>query len=411
ESSYINIENRSSFIVTGSCSIDGTSNVAVEVASINTTVDCISGAWSVSLDLSSLADGPVTVKVIQASNFTDAVSERTRLFNKYTVAPVITFGSPAESSYINLNNATNFVVSGACYSAGANIAVTGADATAYAICNGSNWTATLTFNGNLEESRTVTATMTDFAGNKADVNRTFSLDTIAPLINITAPAEGAIINSLNQNSFSVSGTCSEDGSNSVIIRQDETVIATVDCLTSLWSATLDVSSFTDGYLAISFSHHDIAGNNTTNHRNFIKNTFITSAVLSGLPEVVSNATELNVTVGGLNVSSYFYKYGDNTLDCTNAADYVGPSSISTLITGDLADDGPKKLCVRGLDIYGNIQPLTGATVYSWLKDSSYVDPDPGTTTGETTGETTTGETTGETTTGETTGDTTTRDTT
>src|SRR5690606_33224192 len=178
EYSYINIDNQSSFLITGSCAIDGAANVRLEAGSLMTNVDCTSGAWYANLNFLSLPDGPITVKAIQTSSFSGAGSEKTRVFNKLTVPPTLVFLSPAENFYININNSSNFVVSGSCSAAGANVIISGADSNVTAVCDGTNWNATLTFSGSFEQTKVITATMSDVAGNEIVTNRSFILDTV-----------------------------------------------------------------------------------------------------------------------------------------------------------------------------------------------------------------------------------------
>lgn len=95
------------------------------------------------------------------------------------------------------------------------------------------------------------------------------------------------------------------------------------------------------------------------------------ASLTGAPSNPSNATTLNVAVGGAGVSSYSYKVGVTaSTDCASSAGYLASVSTSINITASLSAlvDGSVTLCVVGSD-GTNWQAYSSATSYSWVKDT------------------------------------------
>ncbi|MDA8792969.1 cadherin-like domain-containing protein [Bacteriovoracaceae bacterium] len=93
------------------------------------------------------------------------------------------------------------------------------------------------------------------------------------------------------------------------------------------------------------------------------------AELSGAPNEVSTSVNLNITVGGTGITNYSYKYGDNTLDCTDSASYSANRVIATPITDAIVNTN-NKLCVLGLSADLDIQPLTSPTQYEWIYNAN-----------------------------------------
>jgi hypothetical protein len=95
------------------------------------------------------------------------------------------------------------------------------------------------------------------------------------------------------------------------------------------------------------------------------------AEIAGQPALFSNDTTLNVVVSGTDVTHYRYAVVNTTMPCALAV-YGTAIDIATPITGNIGADGAYRLCVRGIDAQGVIQPSGWATRYDWMKDS--VDP-------------------------------------
>lgn len=96
------------------------------------------------------------------------------------------------------------------------------------------------------------------------------------------------------------------------------------------------------------------------------------ATLSGTPSALSNATVLNVDVGGISITQYQYKVGvAASTDCSVGAGYSGWISAATNITNNISGlaDGSIRLCVVGHD-GSNPQSYSSATFYSWVKDTA-----------------------------------------
>src|SRR5690606_15996566 len=93
------------------------------------------------------------------------------------------------------------------------------------------------------------------------------------------------------------------------------------------------------------------------------------ATLSGVPSDLDPDEVLDVTVGGDNITEYYYKVGeDSSINCSSASGYLGPISTSTKITTDISglSDGDVTLCVRGSNGV-DTQLLAEATSATWTK--------------------------------------------
>lgn len=97
----INLDNQSSFAVTGTCSSRNRDVVlTTEPASSTVTATCTNGTWAASLDLQVLADGPITVVASHSNLRTDVVTTQAT-WVKDTLPPAspisLTLSSPSSS--------------------------------------------------------------------------------------------------------------------------------------------------------------------------------------------------------------------------------------------------------------------------------------------------------------------------
>ena len=325
--SYINSSNQNAFTVTGTCSDDGTNNVIVENSSnvVMATVNCSSGVWTANLDFSSgYIEGAQVIETIH----TDAAGNThslTRSFTKSTTLPAIAINAPAVNAYIYDGNRTAFTLSGTCDVTSGAIAITGSSATVNTTCNGTSWTANLTFADGTDATPTVTATITDVAGNTQSATRTFIHDTVNPIIDITSPVAGTYINNTNQATFTISGTCTENASNNIVIEDvTSTVMETVDCSLGVWSASLDFSGYPDGLQVIEAIHTDAAGNTHSETISYNK--------LATLPAIAITAPAVNAYIYDGNRTAFTVS---GTCDVPGAAIAItgGSSTVNTTCDG------------------------------------------------------------------------------
>jgi len=107
-----------------------------------------------------------------------------------------------------------------------------------------------------------------------------------------------------------------------------------------------------------------------------KDTLAPVAIISGVPTSATNLLSLSFTVSAnpiSDISSYKYKIGiDGTVLCNDLTGYsASPIPVATSITADMTSlaDGVYRVCVLGIDAYGNQQPAINATSAFWTKDT------------------------------------------
>ena len=95
-----------------------------------------------------------------------------------------------------------------------------------------------------------------------------------------------------------------------------------------------------------------------------KDTAPPTVILSNLPGGSSADASLNVAVSGGGVTVFQWALLSQPSDCAQAV-YSGFLPVSTRITAAVAGVGARRLCVKGKDAAGNLQPV--ATSHSWTQ--------------------------------------------
>lgn len=165
-----------------------------------------------------------------------------------------------------------------------------------------NWSFPFPNGALTEGANAITVTATDAAANTSTVSAalTITLDTLIPVIAITDPLMGDnLFNAAETPAVTISGTTTD-------VDDDQTVTLSVsDGTTTLpftttvsgnaWTTTVDLSSLSDGALAITADVTDVAGNPATQASHTIaKDIVLPSVVVSGPTEIVTSA--FNVTI-------------------------------------------------------------------------------------------------------------------
>lgn len=304
----INNTNKAAYTVSGTCS-ENTRTVTVSVSGVSATPSCSGNAWSATVDASAVADG--ASRTITA-NHTDAANNAavTASVNvaKDTVAPAV-----AITSYpvINNNNKAAYVVSGTCNEATRTVNVSVGGVTGTPTCSGTTWTSTLDVTSVGDGSVTITANISDAAGNMTNAtSRTVLKDTAIPTVAIsTSP----VVNNANKNAYPVTGTCSDSGE-SVVVNVGATS-ATVTCTLLTWSASLNVSANADtSTLIVTADHTDDAGNSAVQAgTSVVKDTANPTVTIASAPSITNsnknaypvsgtcseNTRTVTVSVGGI----------------------------------------------------------------------------------------------------------------
>ncbi|EQC48159.1 hypothetical protein M899_2647 [Bacteriovorax sp. BSW11_IV] len=230
-------------------------------------------------------------------------------------------------------------------------------------CSSGAWTTTLptdfTFTPG-EGLREVYVWYADENGNIAStaVVATINLDTTSPTSAVTT-LPSTIIDISNQESFTLSGTCSEEGGDVVI---SNSVNATTTCTGGVWNVDLDVSLLPNGTITFDIDLNDEAGNSaSTQTINLTKNTVTPDPALALSDTDSSSTTYSNsLTVNAAITSDTYAKRW-----CLSELQTTKPSDVSTCASSAwvstkptsytfTAGEGTRTLYTWVADIGGNI---------------------------------------------------------
>ena len=239
------------------------------IVETQTPVVDANGDWS--FDAAQLAEGTYTAEATAVDNGGNTSTPANVTFTVDTSAPSVTLDTPADNSILTDNTPT---ISGTA-EVGVTVTVEISDAQGNvvetqtpAVDGSGNWTfdASALADGDY----TVSATATDTAGNSATAGPNgFSVDTAAPVLTVTTPADGA---STNDDTPTIQGTIDDPGATVTVVVLDdqgnaiETLVPTVDA-NGDWS--VDASQLAEGTYAIEVTAADAAGNAS----NTVNNTF------------------------------------------------------------------------------------------------------------------------------------------
>ena len=282
----INEGNKSNYSLRGQCSeATGTINLALTDESnsvIEPAIDPSCGSdhtWSESLDVSSLADGNISVTL----SFTDPAGNTSDVLSKTvvkdTVLPSVTIASTFRDFFSHTDDGENaYVIEGTCSEHNQSVTIQmyetssplnvvtplGGDPLCEESGGQGSWTARLNPHALSDGGITIEVSQRDGAGNEQQASATATKDTQAPTLSITPPP--AINGSTVMATYAVSGACSEEGREITVTLEDaggqEIVPNSVPSCTnsSAWMAVFDVSSLQDGALSVNALHRDVAGN-------------------------------------------------------------------------------------------------------------------------------------------------------
>jgi hypothetical protein len=369
---YANIGNQTSYNIDGVCSYSG-GNVLVTVSTVTKNATCAAdNTWATTLNLSTLStQGTLTIHAIHSGANVPGSADRQII--RDSVAPSVAITTNT-STVVSLSTQNAFSLTGPCLEgSNVNLSITSSGGagtvTDVASCSAGNWLRAVNVSTLPDGILTVSAAISDLAGNSVNQQKNFTKNTVAPTIAIISPTVSDTAMSANYTTQVVSGTCNKNGA-TIALSGDVSGTLTGTCNGTNFSISNLTITGGDGFKAIYATMTDTYGNTAYANTVLNKHISLPTAVLAGVPAATSPQQTLNVTVGGMGVNQYKYKLGDNTLDCTVSGGYGLTTNISTSIGDDLLADGNKKLCVLAIDTYGNMQALAGATAYSWVKDTT-----------------------------------------
>ncbi|KDW72849.1 bacterial Ig-like domain family protein [Escherichia coli 1-392-07_S1_C1] len=281
------------------------------------------GSWSVSVptaDLSNLTASPYTVSASVNDKAGNPATATHGLAGDLTV-PVLTINTVSGDDIINAaEHGQALVISGSSTGGEAGDVIT-------VTLNSKTYTTTLDASGNWSVGvpaadvtalgsgpQTITATITDIAGNSDDASRTVTVNLTAPTIGINTIASDDVINATEKSAdLQITGTSNQPAGTTITVTLNgQNYTATTDS-SGNWSATVPasaVSALGEASYTVTANVTDSAGNSNSASHNVLVN--------SALPAVTINAVA--------------------TDDIINAAESGNAQTISGQVTGAAAGD-------------------------------------------------------------------------
>ncbi|MEG6263377.1 Ig-like domain-containing protein [Enterobacter hormaechei] len=318
------------------------------------TVDA-EGKWTATVptaDLTGLKDGDASVQV-SVTNVNGNSASAGREYSVDATAPSVTINTIATDDILNASEAqSDLAISGTSTAeAGQTVTVSlnGKDYTTTVSANGS-WTLNVPaadLAGLTDGSVTVTAAVSDKAGNPASVDHTLTVDVTVPAVTIHTVAGDDVINVAEHNQAQIisgSATGAAAGDKVTVTIGGQTYTTVLDAAGN-WSVGVPasvISGLSDGSVTVTASVTDAAGNTGSGTHNVTVDT--------GLPSVSFNA------ISDDNVLNAVEKGQDLSVSGTSANLAEGTVVTVTLngknYTATTAADGTWSLTVPAADLAG-----------------------------------------------------------
>lgn len=310
--------------ISGSSTAEAGQTVTVTLNGVTYTgIVQADGSWSVSVptaDLSNLTASQYTVSASVSDKAGNPASATHGLAVDLTV-PVLTINTVSGDDIINAaEHGQALVISGSSTGGEAGDVIT-------VTLNSKTYTTTLDASGNWSVGvplsdvtalgsgpQTITATITDAAGNSDDASRTVTVNLTLPTIGINTIASDDVINATEKGAdLQITGTSNQPAGTTITVTLNgQNYTATTDA-SGNWSATVPasaVSALGEANYTVTASVTDTAGNSNSASHNVLVN--------SALPAVTINAVA--------------------TDDIINAAEAGNAQTISGQVTGAAAGD-------------------------------------------------------------------------
>ncbi|EPD7323593.1 BapA-related adhesin SiiEA [Escherichia coli] len=301
------VEKGETLVVSGSTSgVEAGQTVTVTFGGKNytTTVEA-NGSWTVNVppaDLAALPDGAGNVQA-SVSNINGNNAQADRTYSVDSAAPTVTINTIASDNIINASEAAAGVTV-----SGTSTAQTGQTLTV--TLNGTNYQTTIQADGSwsftlpasdltalANNGYTLTATVSDLAGNPGSASKGVTVDTTAPVISFNTVAGDDVINNVEHTQAQIiSGTATGAvaGDRLVVTIAGQQYVTSTDA-SGNWSVGVPasvISGLADGTVTISATITDSAGNSSTQTHNVQVNTAAVSLSVSTISgDNIINAAE------------------------------------------------------------------------------------------------------------------------
>jgi len=327
--------------------VSGTVNDDVSVASVSVNgvlIPFSNNAWTTTVTLSS-NEGPKTITAI-ATDGSGNTNPAEVTITLDTTKPVIAITSPADHSS---GTSATLSVAGSVSDASAGIETVTCNSVNGIFANGSfTCTVPLTAGAN-----TVTAVATDKAGNSAttSITATYTPDTQAPVITITAPAAGTFT---KVPAVTVSGTATDD----VAVAKVTVEGVQVPLSGSSWTTTVNLTG-ADGSRTITAVATDGTAKSTEAHVSFGFDTTGPTVVITAPPDH-SSGTDSSITVSGT-VSDATSGVAPDGVTCNGGFATIAGGTFTCHVT---LVPGENLITVTATDRAGNSTDATTHAVYT-----------------------------------------------
>ncbi|HCO5618028.1 TPA: Ig-like domain-containing protein [Escherichia coli] len=310
------VEKGETLVVSGSTSgVEAGQTVTVTFGgkSYTTTVEA-NGSWTVNVppaDLASLPDGAGNVQA-SVSNINGNSAQADRAYSVDATAPLITINTIASDDILNVSEAgAGITISGTTTAqAGQTLTVTLNNNTYQTTVQADGtWSVNVPatdLSGLTASSYTVTATVSDKAGNPASADHALAVDVTAPDLTINTVAGDDIINAIEHGqALVISGTSTGAAAGDVVTvnLNGKNYTTTLDA-SGNWSVgipAVDVTALATGSQTITASLSDRAGNSDSTTHNVtvdLSGPMLTISTVSG-DDIINNAEKTqDLTISG-----------------------------------------------------------------------------------------------------------------
>ncbi len=270
-----------------------------------TTTVAANGSWSTTVpaaDMAALRDGDASAQV-RVTNVNGNSATATHEYSVDSAAPTVTINTIASDNIINASEAAAGVTV-----SGTSTAETGQTLTV--TLNGTNYQTTVQADGSwsltmpasdltalANNGYTLTATVSDLAGNPGSASKGVTVDTTAPVISFNTVAGDDVINNVEHTQAQIiSGTATGAvaGDRLVVTIAGQQYVTSTDA-SGNWSVGVPasvISGLADGTVTISATITDSAGNSSTQTHNVQVNTAAVSLSVSTISgDNIINAAE------------------------------------------------------------------------------------------------------------------------
>ncbi|HEY8271230.1 MAG TPA: hypothetical protein VIG33_10115 [Pseudobdellovibrionaceae bacterium] len=345
------VTNLASLEVSGTCE----AGLPLEIGELHATtapaVSCANGSFTANISLP-VADGGALLRVFQVDTAGNLGSDSKNTI-KDTVAPVVTIALPLANAYL----APTSTFSGACETGlPVELSGTALRGPKSIACSSGAWTLTSAITSG-EGSKSLIATQTDGAGNKGQVQQSFTVDSLPPVLAITSPGANSYVGA----NFEVVGTC-EMGLTVQISGSGILPATSASCPNGTFTASVAASPL-DGVKQVTATQIDLGGNTSSAERNFLRDTL--APRLTIISPVAGTSVPANFVLSGSCESGLTIHFSGAGLAsqastvCSNAGAYSVNLNLS-------AGDGSKIIAANEVDGAGN--ESTAKTNY--LRDST-----------------------------------------